>query len=390
MIEKIYTTDGFKKLKDTWEELLEASTSNCFFLTWEWLFTWWRHLSGGRKLFILCVRSEKQTIGIAPFVIRDARFGILSLRTVEFLGSGSVGSDYLDVIARRGSEEEVVDRLAKYLVENKVMLELAQLGKSPLALRLAERLAHKNRYRSLLLKTDVCPYIGLGGQTWNSYLATLGSSHRGNFNRRVKQLQNDFEVRFELARTEEERRRFLAALIALHHKRWQAKRASEAFSTPDIVSFHEDLSLLALERGWLRLFVLWLNGRPASALYGFRHDDRFYFFQSGLDPEYSRYSVGLVTMGLAIKNAIEDGAEEYDLLHGGESYKFLWARKSRDLQKLELYPRNALGLLYGQISHAGRFARRLGWTVLPKPVAEKIAIARRIASLKGYYAAQSR
>jgi CelD/BcsL family acetyltransferase involved in cellulose biosynthesis len=241
-----------------------------------------------------------------------------------------------------------------------------------------------------VLKTDVCPYIELSGQTWNSYLATLGSSHRGNFHRRVKQLQNNFKARFEMARTEEERRVFLAVLIALHRKRWEGKGESEAFSTPDVVSFHEDLSLLALERGWLRLFVLWLNGRPASALYGFRHDARFYFFQSGLDPEYSRYSVGLVTMGLAIKNAIEDGAEEYDLLHGDESYKFLWARQSRDLQKLELYPPNAVGLLYGQISHAGRFARNLGWTVLPKPVAEKIAVARRIASLKGYYAAQSR
>lgn len=390
MIQKIDTTDAFEKLKGTWGELLEDSPSNCFFLTWEWLFTWWRHLAGGRNLFILAVESEKKTIGLAPFVIGPARFGIPSLRAVEFLGSGSVGSDYLDVIARRGAEEETVDRLAEYLGGQKVMLELGQLGQSPLASRLAERLVQQSRYRSLLVKTDVCPYIDLTGQTWNSYLATLGSSHRSNFHRRVKQLQSAFELRFEMARTEKECRVFIAALIELHRKRWQGKGASEAFSTPDMVSFHEHVSLLALERGWLRLFVLWLNGHPASALYGFRYDSRFYFFQSGLDPKYSRYSVGLVTMGLAIKNAIEDGAKEYDLLHGDESYKFLWARQSRDLQKLELYPPNAAGLLYGQISHAGRFARKLGWTVLPKPVAEKIAIARRRANLKGYYAAQSR
>jgi CelD/BcsL family acetyltransferase involved in cellulose biosynthesis len=390
MIEKIDTTIGFERLKDTWQELLEASSSNCFFLTWEWLFTWWKHLSGGRKLFILSVESEKKTIGLAPFVIGPARLGIPSLRTVEFLGSGTVGSDYLDVIARRGAEEETVDRLAEYLGEQKVMLELGQLGQSSLASRLAERLVHQKRYRSLPVKTDICPYIDLVGQTWNSYLATLGSSHRSNFHRRVKQLQSNFEFRFEMARTEKERRVLLAALIELHRKRWQGKGASEAFSTPDMMSFHEQVSLLALERGWLRLYVLWLNGCSASALYGFRHDSRFYFFQSGLDPKYARYSVGLVTMGLAIKNAIEDGAKEYDLLHGDESYKFLWTRQSRDLQKLELYPPNTLGLLCGQISHAGRFVRQLGWTVLPKPVAEKIATARRLASLKGYYAAQSR
>jgi hypothetical protein len=37
-------------------------------------------------------------------------------------------------------------------------------------------------------------------------------------------------------------------LIALHRKRWEGKGESEAFSTPDVVSFHEDLSLLALSR----------------------------------------------------------------------------------------------------------------------------------------------
>src|SRR5215467_5805239 len=123
MIQKIDTTEDFEWLRATWGNLLDESPSGCFFLTWEWLFTWWRHLAGERKLFILAVHSGDKTIGIAPFVIRPARFGVPSLRTVEFLGSGAVGSDYLDVIARRGAEEETLDRLAEYLGEQKVMLE---------------------------------------------------------------------------------------------------------------------------------------------------------------------------------------------------------------------------------------------------------------------------
>src|SRR5262249_6578295 len=148
----------------------------------------------------------------------------------------------------------------------------------------------------------------------------------------------DFEVRFVSATSEETRHEFLAVMLDLHRKRWREKGSSEAFSTPDMIAFHQELSRLALERGWLRLFVLWLNNRPAAALYGFCRDRRFYFFQSGLDPEYSRYSVGLATMGLAIKSALEEGAQEYDLLHGDESYKFLWARRERGIHKLELYP----------------------------------------------------
>ena len=76
---------------------------------------------------------------------------------------------------------------------------------------------------------------------------------------------------------------------------------------------------------------------PVAALYGFFYQRVFYFYQSGYDPRYRKHSVGLVTMGLAIKSAIEDGAEEYDMLHGDESYKFQWAKDVRELEHLELY-----------------------------------------------------
>lgn len=390
MIEKIDTTEAFVGLKTEWNELLEASAADCFFLTWEWLFTWWRYLSGGRELFILAFRSEGELIALAPLVAKPARFGGTGLSTLEFLGSGAVGSDYLDLIIRAGREDEAIRCLAEYLGERKLMLELGQLGEAAAAFRLAAALGARSGYRAFALTTDVCPYVDLSGHTWASYLAGLGSSHRANFSRRLKQLDKNFKLRFAPAATEDERREALAALIELHRKRWRDKGSSEAFSTPDLAAFHGEISRLAFERGWLRLFVLWLNDAPAAALYGFRRDRRFYFFQSGLDPEYSRHSVGLVAMGLAIKSAVEEGAVEYDLLHGGEAYKFLWARAARDLGRLELYPPGAAGLLCGRIAQAGRIVRKLGWTILPKPVADKIATARRLAMLRGYYAAQSR
>src|SRR5207302_10088997 len=136
----------------------------------------------------------------------------------------------------------------------------------------------------------------------------------------------------------EERREALACLVSLHQRRWQGRGGSDGLHTPALLAFHEEVSQLALARGWLRLFVLSLDGRPAAALYGFRYGPVFYFYQSGFDPTYSRYSVGLVLMGLAIKSALEEGAQEYDLLHGTESYKFHWAAQTRELGGIELLP----------------------------------------------------
>lgn len=201
-------------------------------------------------------------------------------------------------------------------------------------------------------------------------------------------MNKEFEVRFEQALSEEQRREALALLVELHHKRWQERGSSQAFSTADLLSFHQELGRLALERGWLRLFVLRLDGKPAASLYGFRYHRSFYFFQSGFDPRYGRHSVGLVTMGLAIQKALEEGAAEYDLLHGDEPYKFLWTRDVRDIGRLELYPPSAAGLLHRQISGLGRIAKKVARTVLPRSMAERIAAARRMAALREYYAAE--
>jgi CelD/BcsL family acetyltransferase involved in cellulose biosynthesis len=118
-----------------------------------------------------------------------------------------------------------------------------------------------------------------------------------------------------------------------------------------LLAFHRELSAIALERGWLRLWVLWLDRRPAAAFYGFRYGERFLYYQAGFDRAFARWSVGLVAMGLAIRSAIEEGAGEIDFLHGGETYKSLWSRSWRELERIELFPPTAAG-------HAHRLLRR--------------------------------
>jgi CelD/BcsL family acetyltransferase involved in cellulose biosynthesis len=84
----------------------------------------------------------------------------------------------------------------------------------------------------------------------------------------------------------------------------------------------------------------------------------FYFYQSGFDPRYSPHSVGLVTMGLSIEAAIKDGAEEFDLLHGDEKYKSLWAKDQRDLVRMELCPPTSRAWMYSKTITWNRLARK--------------------------------
>jgi len=390
-IETIEDVVGFERLREEWNELLQHSASNRLFLTWEWLSSWWKHLSDGRRLLLVTVRCGRELIAIAPLAVSPPRARrLLPFRSLEFLGAGIIGSDYLDFIVRVGKEQDACQVLAEYLRHEKHMLELTQLERRSC---LAEKFAAELKRRGWSLseaKTEVCPFINLSGHSWPSYLATLGPEHRYNFLRRLKNLMKQFEVRFEQVRSEEQRREALLLLIALHNLRWRNRGCSEAFYTADLVSFHDELSRLALEQGWLRLFVLWLDGKPAASLYGFSHHRVFYYFQAGFDPIYGKYSVGLVTMGLAIKSAIEEGVEEYDLLHGDEPYKFHWARAARELGRLELYPPGARGLLYKGTLEVSRTTKRMARRVLPKTLADRIATGRGLPIGNGRYAAATR
>jgi CelD/BcsL family acetyltransferase involved in cellulose biosynthesis len=103
-VEKIESSEAFERLAGEWTELLAASRSDCLFLTWEWLFTWWKHLSGARRLSILAVRSRGELIALAPFASRPRRLEkFLSVGALEFLGTGSVGSDYLEQLSNLDS-----------------------------------------------------------------------------------------------------------------------------------------------------------------------------------------------------------------------------------------------------------------------------------------------
>jgi CelD/BcsL family acetyltransferase involved in cellulose biosynthesis len=343
-IEKIQSAWEFTRMRSEWSELLESSDADSLFLTWEWLHTWWKHLAGSRELSIYAARCGQELIAIAPLAKHPPNLARgRPFSTLEFLGTGPVGSDYLDFIVRQGYETQAVKVLAGVLAAKRLALDWTQLKQSGCA---ADRIAGclgDEGWTVSEARTNTCPFISLEGHTWDSYLATLSAEHRYSFKRKWNRLQQDFAVQLDEVTTEEQCLDAVGLVIKLHDLRWQDREGSDAFCSEALASFHHEWAELARQRGWLRLFVLRLNDKPVACLYGFCYRRVFYFYQSGFDPAFAKYSVGLVTMGLAIKNALEEGAREYDLLHGNERYKSHWCRTSHDLGRLELYPPGGLG-----------------------------------------------
>jgi len=360
-VECIEDTDTLTLLRPEWDALLKASGADCLFLTWEWMATWWKHLAQGRRLNVLVVRRGDELLAIAPLALRPPQLGrLLPFRTLEFLGMGTVGSDYLDIITRPDEEERTLKALAEYLQQNKFVIEFTRVKPGSRRIAALVSLLGQAGWHSHQAVTDNCPYIPLTGHSWESYMSGVSGPHRRNVRRRLKILHEKFgQVEFQQARTEEEREACFQAFVELHAKRWSGDESSTAFTGPQVQAFHEEFSRLALAQGWLRLCVLKLDGKPVGATYSFRYGEAYYYYQAGYDPAYNEYSVGLVTLALLVQTAIGEGACEFDMLHGYEEYKFLWTRAGRDLARVRCFPPNAAGLMYRQAMNLRQGIKRV-------------------------------
>lgn len=365
-IETVTQTAQFESLKGEWNALLAESRSDCIFLTWEWLFTRWKYFSQQRQLHIVTVRECNKLVAIAPLAIHGWQWRRLRpFSTLEFLGMDGVGSDYQDIIVHRNHEGNVISSLARHLANDGIIIELSRVIRATaLARNLALHLQQIG-WSSVDMAADVCPYIALSGKSWSTYLSGLGSEHRYNVQRRTRNLSKAGRVDIQQIGDESERREAMKLLINLHQMRWRERGGSGAFSNNSLLRFHGDFSQMALHRGWLRLYLLYIDGIPAAAWYGFHYKDVFYFYQSGFNTEFKKFSVGLVIMGHAIQRAIAEQAAIFDLLLGDERYKFLWACKEHELVRLGIYPRSVSGVIYRQLLDLRRCVKSKFWRYLP-------------------------
>jgi CelD/BcsL family acetyltransferase involved in cellulose biosynthesis len=163
----------------------------------------------------------------------------------------------------------------------------------------------------------------------------------------------------------------------LHEKRWSKTGGSELSGHPRLVSFQRDLAAALAEAALLRFDELWVAGECRASVYGLDDGQTFYYYNSGYDSDWSNYSVGLVLIGLSIKNAIARGNTLYDFLRGDETYKFDWASRRAELKTVSLSRRTASAIAHEGINQAWLGFRNFSKLALPSGLAETLKNRRR-------------
>jgi CelD/BcsL family acetyltransferase involved in cellulose biosynthesis len=199
------------------------------------------------------------------------------------------------------------------------------------AVLLAERLPADREWgglRGVPIHRDSSPVIDIEEGGWDGYLNGRSANFRQQIRRRSRRLERGLGVTFRLTDSPDHLERDLDALVKLHAARWGAK--STALEAPK-EAFHRAFAARALERGRLRLWVAEAEGTPVAVWYGFRFASVEYYYQSGRDPAWDRFSLGAGILEHSIREACADGMREYRLLRGDEAYKSRYATRDPGL-----------------------------------------------------------
>jgi|SRR5262245_13986324 len=322
--------DALTRLQVEWQAMFGASGAPPF-LSWEWLSTWHKWFGREKQPYLLCARERGNLIALLPLCAerrRPSRFSP-GLKRISFMGESYGASDYLDILALPGFKQKIADVFIDYLAAPRSfdLLELEGMAADSGALRsLTRRFANDGRFRYRVVPQHVCPRMSLDAR-WEDLLER--SRRSDHFKRCMRRLNKIASFEFRVVSDVEGIPAAYERLLELHVGRWINRGGSSALRTAEQKGFTSEAAAELARAGMTRFEEIWLEGECRASLFGFESGDCYYFFLSGFDQAWSKYSLGFTLLWLSIREASRRGLKIYDFLRGDETYKFDWSDNLR-------------------------------------------------------------
>ena len=313
---------SFQEIETEWESVLRDSPEDTLFLSSQWQKVWWDTFGDDRTM---CGFTYPTSNGVAA-IASLAKFG----DTVSFMGSEDT-FDYNDFLIRPGHEEGFYQTLLESMEEQDYRkLHLVSLRESSPTLELLPDMARKLGYTVEVEEEDVTSGIDLPG-TWDEYLALLNKKDRHELRRKIRRMDSQTEWKWYSVTEPAEVKERLGEFITLMR---QSRADKDEFMTPGRKQFFYNITQRMAEMGQLQLYFLDMDGSTVATSLCFDYGGSRLLYNSGYDPEYAYYSVGLILNAMCLKDAIEQGLTYFDFLRGPEPYKAHLGGQQRNLYQM--------------------------------------------------------
>jgi CelD/BcsL family acetyltransferase involved in cellulose biosynthesis len=173
--------------------------------------------------------------------------------------------------------------------------------------------------------------------SWTEYLAKRNGTLRNTIKRMTKKFGGD-GGKLEIVSESADLARAIDAYEKVYASSWKKPEPYREFMP--------GLARTCAERGYLRLGLAWLNGRPIAAQLWIVSHGRAEIYKVAYDEGFKAYAPGTLLTALLMEHVIEiDKVAEVDYLIGDDPYKKTWMSHRRERWGVIAYnPRSLSGL----------------------------------------------
>ncbi|MCA1899559.1 MAG: GNAT family N-acetyltransferase [Chloroflexi bacterium] len=323
VVRHIGNLEEFEALRGDWNRLWKQCGEKTVFLTWEWLYAWWKHNAENKELWALTVWREDKLVGAAPLMLVKARKHGMRFRLLQSLGTPN--ADHSDFMAAEG-ETESTAALCRYILSQKSKWDAVELNEhrdeNPRTREILRRLSEGGLV--LNVHSNLHHHIPIAG-AWETYFKGLSRNTRRDIEKRMRHLTEKRKVELKRFRGAEVRWEHFETLFEVNKNGAYPQK----YESRNERAFHRELLDLMSGKNWIEIVFLYLDDKPAAYEYGFNLDGKFEDWRTGYDKNYAEDSAGKALLILLLQEFFKDGYNDFDFLRGEYEHKDRWKPSSR-------------------------------------------------------------
>ena len=295
------------------------------------------HFENVDKLLLLVKNNMDNPIAIIPFYIQVEKVKGLKLKI--FRPISSFYSTHGGLLVSKQLENVLV-RIFRFL--NKYSkwdaFECCVESNSDLEASLYN-VAEKFSYKVISKKYESAPFLSLN-ENLETFIASRSRNFRSNLKRKEKKLKSAGDLTLNIYSKLYEVEKALEEIFRIEKRSWKVMEGSAMTSDKNKKKLYSILAMKCAENGWLRIYILSIDGKPIAFDYGLLFKKRYSMLKTSYDENFKKLSPGVVLRWYVIKDLFKIKSIEHDFLWGSEPYKLQWCNGVRKHNIIFVYNRH--------------------------------------------------
>lgn len=337
--------NDFLKLEEKWNKLVENLDNPQLFYSWKWVKTYLEEVDVEfRNNLAIVVGYEKKDINIIiPFINQN--------KTLRFITNKTVDYNTL-LIDKYVNKYIALDKALEFLI-SKVdfkKIELSNFRAESELYILQDIINQNNKLKIIIQDSVMAPALILKDKNTKMKKKAIK-----DIIRREKKLSELGTVHIKVGA--EFNKEVWDKLKEFHCNRWP----HSIFKNDKYLNFYEKY----MKENWenVEFSYIELNQQPIAIHFGFKDENKVYYYIPAYDEQYTNYGVGAILLNSIIEHYSEK--KEFDFLRGNEPYKFNWTDKIEMNFEVYIFKKDLKGnldyliCLFKLISKKSRSLRKL-------------------------------